>query len=266
MHPILFEIGPLSIKSYGLLLALSFILGTYLSVERAKKVGINTDRILDLVLIILITSVAGARLMFVIIYWGQYAQNPLHIFKIWEGGLVLYGGIIAAVTASFIYFHIAKLSAFKIFDILAPGLALGIFITRIGCFLNGCCFGLSCSADFPLGVTFPEGSPAYYVGLMGSVHPTQLYASLGGLLLFLFFLYIERFKKFDGFLFCLFFILYPVIRFIIEMFRYHDDIVTYEGVRILTVSQIVSICLFVFGIGMYIYLSFKHSNKNEATT
>ncbi len=269
MHPILFEIGPLSLKSYGLMLAISFIIGTFLSTWKAKRVGVNVDRVMDLILIILITSIIGSRLMFVFTYWQDYSKDPIQILKIWEGGLVLYGGILGAVIASFIFVAKVKLPFWKVADILLPCVALGIGITRIGCFLNGCCFGLECSPDFPLGVTFPEGSPASYAGLSEAIHPTQLYSSLGGFLLFAILIFVDRVKKFDGLTFSLFFIIYPIIRFMIEMLRYHDDVFKYGGFRI-TVSQTVSIALFIFGILTLAYLVYRSQKtriaevKNEA--
>ncbi|RMH70397.1 MAG: prolipoprotein diacylglyceryl transferase [Gemmatimonadetes bacterium] len=254
MYPILFEVGALSIKSYGVMLALSFITGTYLSLQRAKQVGLNPDDIIDLILVILVSSIGGARMLFVATHFSYYYTAPIRILMVWEGGLILYGGIIGALLAGWWFVRRRNIPFLKAADTVIPAVALGIGITRIGCFLNGCCFGFSCDPDFVLGVTFPVGSPADIAGLSGKLYPTQLYSSVAGFVLFGVLSVADRKKRFEGFTLSLFLTLYALFRFIVEFYRYHDDAFFYHGQRVMTVSQLISLLLCFGGIGLGGYL------------
>ncbi len=157
MHPELFTIPFLhvTIRSYGFMMLLGFIAALLLARYRSKKVGINPDHISNFAVLALITGVLGARLFYVIHNWDEFSDNPATAFAIWSGGLEFYGGLIAAVGGLFYYCHRKKLSVMQLLDILAPAVMLGLAFGRIGCFLNGCCFGAPCSLNMPLGVRFP---------------------------------------------------------------------------------------------------------------
>ena len=251
MHRILLTLGPLTVYSYGAMLALAFIAGTYLAEWRARKQGFPKDTIVDLSLWMLISSIAGARLLFVIINGEYYRHNIGEAFKIWEGGLVYYGGLILGFWVTVQYLKKKKLPLWKTADILAPSLVLAEAIGRIGCFLNGCCYGKIVEQG---GICFPAAgeSPVFMQQLRDGllppgaryslpVIPAQLYSTGASLVIFFILLKAARYKIFDGFLFWLFILLYSLSRFVIEGFRYYEPNFLFPGG--ITVSQGISILL-----------------------
>jgi len=255
MHRYLLKLGFLTIYSYGAMLALAFIIGTIFAAYRAQRYGLDKNKIVDLMFYILVFSLLGARILFVALNWSYYAEHLPEIFQIWEGGLVFYGGLILAFIVLVWFIKKNHLSFGKILDILAPPVALGIAIGRIGCFLNGCCWG---KISYKWGVRFPlkDNPPAYaqqvFDGLIPKsafcslpVIPTQLYESFACLIIFFILLFAEKYKRFDGFLFWMFILLYSVFRFTVEYFRYYDTNFIYG---VFTVSQIISIILFILAL------------------
>lgn len=259
MFPILFKI-PLfglfgrdffPIHSYGLMVALGFLFGSWFVQWQAKKQGEDPAKALDLVFYILVSSILGSRILFVITAeWDKFLQNPLHLFKIWEGGLVFYGGLIAAVLTSVWYVRKHHLPFWKFFDFFTPAVALGHAIGRQGCFLVGCCFGKPLFAKTWYSVTFsenigslaPTGIPLY---------PTQLMESFGEFLIFLGLAWALKRKKFGGQIFCLYLISYAVLRFFLEFLRGDFDRGFLFDGRLST-SQFIAAILFAFGIGLYL--------------
>lgn len=226
MQRILFSIGPINIYSYGLMLALAFFVGIYLTQRRADKEGIDKNKILDLGFYLLLSGILGARLFFIVINWQDYKENPLDILKVWEGGLVFYGGFILAFTVALYYLKKEKISFLKMLDIIAPSLALGISIGRIGCFLNGCCYAKN---------------PRL---------PIQLWESALALLIFFILLAIEKYKKFNGFLFWIFLFLYSLSRLMMEGLRDYPANYIFAG---LTISQYISIILINLSLVCLVY-------------
>ena len=256
MHPELFRIGPFAVHSYGVMLAISFILGIFVAVRKGEQRGIKGEEIINLSFIIIISSIIGARLFYVLFHLGEFKGRWIYTFwpvqedgSVGLGGLILLGGFILAFLSSVIYVIHKKLNFWKLADSLAPGLAIGIFITRIGCFLNGCCFGKAC--DLPWAVVFPSNSPAGSVMGNISIHPTQLYSALYGLIIFIVLILLERWKLFDGLLIGVFLILYGISRFIVDFFRYYESQMFVVGG--LEFNQLVSLLMFVVGIVMIIY-------------
>lgn len=215
MHPELFGF----VKSYGMMLAISFALGMWLSVRRGRRYGLGSETILDLVFAVLVSSLLGVRILYVATHLDYY--DPWYrMFFLWDGGMTLYGGIIAA-TATVWYFTRRKGIPFLVIaDIFSPGVLLGIGITRIGCFLAGCCFGkpTGCSCA----VQFPVDSPAWRQFGGVPVHPSQLYSSGGGFLAFALLLLLERRLRWRGAAFALFLILYGLSRFVVDFSRYYE--------------------------------------------
>jgi len=255
MHRYLLQIGPVTIYSYGTMLALAFIVGTYLAAKRAQRKGIESSRIIDLSLYILLSSILGARILFVALNWDYYKEHLLDIFKIWEGGLVFYGGLICAFFTVVWVLKKNRLSIWKVADILSAPVALGIAVGRIGCFLNGCCYG---KISFACGICFPakDNPPAFTQQVLDGlvspqaacslpVIPTQLYESAAYLLIFFLLLWFERQKHFAGFSFWMFILLYSFFRFIIEGFRYYDANFVFGA---FTVSQLISVILFIIAL------------------
>ena len=215
MHPQIFGF----VKSYGLLMAISFVLGLFLSIRRGRKQGLSTDAVVDLIFVVLVSSLIGVRLAFVLTHLDQF--HPWYqAFRIWDGGLTLYGGIILAIAAVWWKSRRLGLPFLRVADVLAPGVILGIGVTRIGCFLAGCCFGHP--TDCALGVRFPVGAPATQHYGDVAVHPAQLYASAAGFLVFALLLLWERRPSGDGATFGRFLMLYGVARFLLDFTRYYE--------------------------------------------
>jgi len=254
MYPVLFKLGPIVIHTYGALVALGFLIGIMLAVKRAGKENISPDIILDLSLYILISGIAGARLFEVIVNFNEYRTDLWRIFKIWEGGLTYYGGLIAAIIVAVIFLKKNKLPFWKIADIFAPSLAIGQAVGRLGCLSAGCCYGQP--SDLPWAVTFLNSNSLAPLGI--PLHPTQLYSSLGDFIIFLILLIISRRKKFDGQIFLLYVILYAILRFGLEFLR--DDPRGPLLLNILTVSQFVSVILLI--VGLVVYGRLKSRVKN----
>lgn len=265
MHRILFHIGPIYVYAYGVMLALAFAAGTYLAVIRAKARGIASEKIIDLVFFVLIASLMGARLLFVLLNFGYYQSHLIEAFKIWEGGLVFYGGFIGGLLVALWFLKMNQLNVWRAADVLAPSLALGAAIGRIGCFLNGCCYG---KISYAWGIPFPaEGTPPVYAQQLADgllpygarcslpVLPTQLYEALAYFMLFLFLLWFDSHKRREGVLFWNFVLLYSVARFIVEGLRYYETNFIIFGC--LTVSQLISMAFALLAIVFLIRITIK---------
>ena len=215
MYPILFKIGPLTIHTYGALVAVGFLVGLSLAVKLAKKQGIPGEKILDLGVYLLVSAIIGSRLLFVLIEYKYYIKNPLNIFKLWEGGLVFFGGLLAALPVAIFYLRKNAIPLWSTLDIFAPAIAIGHAIGRLGCFSAGCCHGKI--TYLPWGITFIHPESLAIRGI--PLHPTQLYEAFSEFMVFIFLLLWQRHKSYDGELFGLYILLYSLSRFIIEFFR-----------------------------------------------
>lgn len=248
MLPVLFEFGPLSVYAWGFALSLAIILGTFVAMRLARDINVDSDRILDLAIVLVIGGVVGARLFYVFVYDpARFMENPLEIFAIWRGGLVYYGAFIGGLAAGILYVMVKKLPFWPLADLVAPPLALGYGIVRIGCFMNGCCYGHETESF--LGVIFPylEGAPC----IDGAArYPTQLFSSALGFTLFALLLYLWKRKKFDGQVFLIFLITYSAGRFVVEHFR--ENLMIFGNI---TVSQLVSAVIIVVAGILYRYRS-----------
>lgn len=218
MHPILCNIGPFQIHSYGMLLAVGFLLGIAVSLYFAKREGLPSEVILDLAIYVIIASVVGARLFYVAGQWDQYQNNLLEIFMVQKGGLVFLGGLLAAILVVFWYAKLKSIPVLKLLDVITPGTAIGYAIGRLGCFFNGCCFGLP--TGLPWGVVFPFGSLANLYYPDKHIHPTQLYSAALMFIFFIILFFSYRLKKSDGQVFWWGIIFYAIYRFAVEFLRY----------------------------------------------
>lgn len=248
VFPILFSLGSLKIYAYGFFVAIGFILGFIFALRRGRQEGISDERIADLLFLIVISSIAGSRLLFVLVNPEHFLDDPLQIFKVWEGGLVFYGGLLLAVIVSFGYLKWNRLPAWNVSDLFAPAIALGLFFGRIGCFFAGCCYGKETS--LPWGVTFTD--PSSLARLNVTLHPTQIYEAIGSLALFLFLNWKGKRKVFDGQIFSLFLLLYSTLRFMIEFLR--DDPRGFFFGGVLSTSQGIGIFLALISLFMLFYL------------
>jgi phosphatidylglycerol:prolipoprotein diacylglycerol transferase len=266
MHPILFEIpkieigswviGPIPIRLYGLMIGIGFLLGIWLASRRAKKEGIDPDRILDMGVYLLLAAVIGSRILYVLTNLNEFARNPLDAFAIWKGGLVFYGGLLAAIPVGMWYVRKHQLPFWKTGDIFAPYIALGHAFGRLGCFFAGCCYGAPCSGSFCLVFTDPHSLAPQGVPL----YPTQLMESGGEFFNFLVLLVLYRYRKFDGQIFWLYPLLYSVLRFTVEFFRGDTARGLYFGGAVST-SQIIAVGMFIVSLAMLWRLSRTRNAK-----
>ncbi len=264
MHPVVIEIGPVAIRTYGFLLALAFIAGIWFAARRARRQGLGIDWLPDLSLIVLISAVVGSRFFYVIYHLDEFEGHVLDMINpiqssgdIGIGGLSMFGGLVLAIACGVLYVYLKRLKVWKITDILAPSVMLGLGIARIGCFLNGCCFGLPSQSC--LAVTFPHNSPAGYMFPDTPIFPIQLVASLLGFTIFGLLLLLERYKNFDGFTFWLMLVFYSMARFTVDFFRYYEEnafLITF-GRAGLTINQVLSVLLFLLSLFMWNHLRKK---------
>ncbi|QTA80371.1 Phosphatidylglycerol--prolipoprotein diacylglyceryl transferase [Desulfonema limicola] len=257
MYPILIKIGPFAIYTYGFFVAMGFLAGILLGKYEAGNLGQDPEKISDLCFYILISAIAGARLFYILTTPETFLNNPLEIFKIWNGGLVFYGGFIGALTAAFIYLNYHKMPLWQTIDILTPSLALGHFLGRLGCFFAGCCYGKSC--DLPWAVTFthPESLALKNIPL----HPTQLYSSFANLIIFCFLWYFRKYKRFEGQLFWVYVLIYAVVRSIIEIFR--GDFRGSFFMETMSTSQVIAGILCIIAVFMLFILGKQAQTKPE---
>ncbi|MBA7608817.1 Phosphatidylglycerol--prolipoprotein diacylglyceryl transferase [subsurface metagenome] len=265
MFRYLLEIGNFRIPAYGLMIVIGYFTAMHLSSKLAQRKGIEPIYIQSLSVWLIIGLVIGARLWFVAEYWDYFRVNFIEIFKIWEGGMVFYGGFIGGFILGLLYLKIKRLYIPEVLDSIAPGLAVGIAIGRIGCFLNGCCFGKI--TNCAIGIRFPQRylPPVYWSHLKRGfiesdslwslpVIPTQLISTASLLVIFGILWRIRRKVLFPGFHFSLFIGLYGSHRFVIDYFRY------YEGsalvLKFLTLSQAFSILMIMVSI-IFIIVGFK---------
>lgn len=271
MFRTLFSVGSFEIHTYGVMQAIAFFTAIFITIRRVKKEGVDPNIVFDLAIWVLVSLVIGARIWYVVEHLSEYSENPFDIFKIWEGGLVFYGGFIGGLLGALLFLRIRKLSFTKIGDLAAPSFAIGIAIGRIGCFLNGCCYG---RVSYRFGITFParEFPPAYADQLKHNlikpgaaeslpVIPTQLYSVLNNLIIFVILIFLSRRKPFQGFLIWIFFGLYGVHRFIIDFFRYYEG--TAKVFKVLTLSQITSLCIVILSVFSLVILHRAKKKKGQ---
>lgn len=251
MHPVIFQIGPVTIYSYGLMIALGIVVGLALARRQAGREGIAGDKIVDITFYCLLAAFIGARLGHILLDLHTYLAEPLAILKIWEGGLLFYGGLIPAVAVGIWYIKHLRLPLWQVADIFAPSIAIGHAFGRIGCFLAGCCYGTP--TDLPWGVTFthprtlaPQGIP---------LHPTQLYSAFALLMLFVLLVWLRKRKAFHGELFWTYSLCFAVGRFFVEFLRGDDRGTILSG--LLSATQGISILLAGISTFMFLYLRRK---------
>jgi phosphatidylglycerol:prolipoprotein diacylglycerol transferase len=276
MHPVIFETDlfgllgePWSLHTYGLLIAGGFLLSMTLAGQQAKREGEDGDTVVDMAFYLLLAGLAGSRLVFIITKFDEYVKNPIEIFMFWRGGLVWYGGFIAAALFVAYYCKRHRLNYFKMADILMPFVALAHAFGRFGCLMAGCCFGKPTDALW--GIVFPHNSMAQQAqqseGLVSvdalslPVHPTQLYEAGFEIGMFWLLTLIRPHKRFHGQLFLTWLAAYPIARSIIEMFRGDKE----RGILfVLSTSQWISILVAGAAVALFFYLRKKRSAEAAA--
>ncbi len=222
MHPILVQLGPITIRYYGLMYIIAIAIGFYLLWKevRRKNLPVTMESLLDLLLLTIPLALIGARLYYVVFRLDYYGRYPLDIFKIWEGGLAIHGGVLGGVLAVLLFARWKRVKFWPLADAIAPSLVLGQAIGRIGNLMNGDAYGVP--TTLPWGLHFPADSPAgmAYPGL--ATHPSMIYEMILDLAIFAY-LWATRKKGYkDGFSTAMYFILYAVARSIVSMTRGDD--------------------------------------------
>ena len=242
MHPILVNIGPLTIHSYGFFVAAAFLASMAWTCREAKSRGLDHALVSDLGFYVILGAILGARILYILINPVYFFHNPLEIFMFWKGGLVFLGGAILAGLAGYRYLKKRNQPLWPWLDAMAVSVPLGQAIGRIGCLSAGCCYGGHCS--LPWSITFTD--PTSLAPLNVPLYPTQIYHSLAGLSTFLILLTAKRFLKTDGMLAGFFLVLYAIFRFTIEFYRgdYRGDF------GFLSVTQVIAMGVFCLGIGI----------------
>src|SRR5918912_112447 len=252
MHPRLLELGPITVYTYGVLLAAAYLLGLKLAMVRAKSRGLDQTRVLDLGIYIIISALVGAKLLLLVTDFSTFRNDPKELLTLARSGGVFYGGLILAVVVALWYIRKIGLPLWTTCDVFAPGIAVGHVVGRFGCLFAGCCYGKP--TKMPWGITFTDPFAAANVGtpLGRPLHPTQLYEAGAELLILIVLLATERKgRPYPGRTFWLYMLLYAVSRFIIEFFRGDER----GTVGMFSTSQFISILLAPLAVAMLVYLA-----------
>lgn len=252
MYPTLFELGPVTIYSYGVLLAAAYLLGLKFAMVRGRQRGLDEARVMDLGIYVIISALVGAKLMLLVVDFRQFTTNPAELLGLLRSGGVFYGGLILAVSVALWYLRRYRMPTWAVCDAFAPGIALGHVVGRLGCLLAGCCYGRP--TDVPWAIVFSNPLAAANVGtpLDVHLHPTQLYeATAEALILGLLLSTESRGRAFPGRTFWSYILLYGASRFVIEFYR-GDPRGMVMG--LLSTSQFISLLLMPLAIVMLVRL------------
>jgi phosphatidylglycerol:prolipoprotein diacylglycerol transferase len=256
MHPILFQFSGLTLYSFGLIVAIAFLVGTLWIAVRARRIGEDANLYLEGMLWFIIAAIAGARLFYIFFFPQEFLADPVRVLFS-QGGLVWYGGMAGVSLAVILFTRLKKLSLWRFADVMTPPAAIGLAIGRIGCLMAGCCYGGPC--DLPWAIHYPAGHETHPAG----VHPAPLYESLALVLVTLMLARVDKHKRFDGETTWFFFILYGIVRFLLEYVR-GDRLVWIEALN-LSASQVISLAGIALGAGMLFYLSRRRPGSEAAS-
>jgi len=254
VFPRLIQIGSFYLPTYGVILAIAYLVGIWLLRRKARAEGLPEQKIFDFSLYVLAAAILGAKALLVIVEWRRFAANPRSLVEVLRSGGVFYGGLIAATAVGIWYMQKQRLPAWKVADMGAPSIALGEAIGRWGCFAAGCCYGKP--TDGPLGVRFTDPFAHEAVGtpLDVPLHPSQIYLSVNAFLIFLILQWAYRRRTFDGEVFWLYVLLYAITRGFIENFR-GDSVRGFLIPGILSTSQFIGLVAAAAAVGMLVFLS-----------
>lgn len=253
MHPILFSFGPITIYSYGVLLAAAYLIGLGMAVRRANAAGLDGNRVLDLGIWVIIAALVGAKALLFIVDFQHFTSSWNAFTTLLRSGGVFYGGLIGAIVVCIYLLRKHRLPLWPSADLFAPGIAMGYMVGRLGCLMAGCCYGRP--TDVAWAITFTDPAANINVGtpLGTPLHPTQVYESLAGLLIFAVLVVLERRgRSFPGRTFWSFVLLYAVSRFMIEFYRGDDRGFVFD---MISTSQLISLVLAPLSLFMLWYLS-----------
>ncbi|HAB18068.1 MAG TPA: prolipoprotein diacylglyceryl transferase [Verrucomicrobiota bacterium] len=250
MKPILFHLGHFPIHTFGVLVALGFLAGLMVSAFNMRRLGLNGEAIYDLAPWLVVAGLVGARVWYVGSYWQRdFVGRPwTEAFAVWQGGLVYYGGLILGTLVGIWRIHAMKLPLWTVADCLAPGVALGHAFGRLGCLMNGCCFGRP--TTLPWGIHFPPTHSTH----PAAVHPTQIYEALLNVAFFAALMWGVRHRRFPGQVFSVYLMGYAVLRSFTEWFRGDYDVRSSPLAGVLTPGQLTSLLILIAGIALFLVL------------
>ena len=237
--------GPLSVPTYGILLVIGMLAGLWIVTRQARREGLAAETVTDLAVYAIIAGLIGAKVLLVVVEWSHYSRNPRDLFALFQSGGVFYGGLLGAIPVAFWYARRHHLDGWKTADVLAPGVAIGQAVGRLGCFMAGCCYGRP-APNLPWAVTFRDVYANRNVGtpLDTPLHPTQIYESVACFLILGILLWMAPRKRFHGQLVLAYVFLYAVARFIVEMYR-GDTIRGFVLGGRLSTSQFIAVLMVV---------------------
>lgn len=257
------NVGPLTLHTYGVLLAIAFLAGLYVAARLARKDGMDAARVTDLGVYVLIAGLLGAKLLLVVVEWGHYKVNPGEIWSLLQSGGVFYGGLLGALPVAWLLARRYGLDGWRTADVLAPGVIVGQAIGRLGCFAAGCCHGKP--ADVPWAVRFTDVYAARSVGtpLDTPLHPVQLYESLAAFAILGVLLWLFPRRRFYGQIVMMYGLLYAVARFAIEFVR-GDAARGFVFGGVLSTSQFIAILMILAVGAFWPYLVKNHAVPQAA--
>jgi phosphatidylglycerol:prolipoprotein diacylglycerol transferase len=215
MFPDLISIGPFTIHTYGFFVAVGFAVGILTAVKVGKTQGVPSQQVMDMAFVMIVWAIIGSRLFYVLINFSYYKAHPLDIIKIWQGGLVFSGGLVATAAAMWWYLRRHRLAFWSTGDLWAPSLALGQAIGRFGCFMAGCCYGRPTGSSWGVIFTHPQSLAPLNIPL----YPTQVFEAVSGFAVFLVLIFLHGKKTFEGQVFLWYLILHSTARLFVERFR-----------------------------------------------
>lgn len=247
MFPRIVTVGDFFLPSYGVLVALAFIVALWITTKLAKEKGLDPDTVSNLAVYCAFGGIIGAKLTMYLFDWGHYWEHPDDMFSVstLQAAGVYQGGLILAIGVAYWYMKKHGLPFLHTADLFTPGLAIAHAIGRLGCFAAGCCYGEKCTLPWAVTFTDPEAARRVGVPLGIPLHPTQLYEAMGNLVLFVI-LWLKFRKGYkDGELLGYYLILYSILRFGVEFFRHHEQALPF-GLPI-SITQWISVGLFLLG-------------------
>jgi phosphatidylglycerol:prolipoprotein diacylglycerol transferase len=263
MYPEIFHIGSFPINTYGVFLAIAFLCAILIAVRLAARDGLPRERIYDLSLWMLLGGLVGSKVL-MLFTEPEYRDHPMQLLSLdfLRSGGVFYGGLIGAVLMGYFLMKRYKLPWWKTADACAPGIAIGNFFGRQGCFAAGCCWGKP--TTLPWGVKFTElGHEITGVPTGTYLHPTQLYESLAMLIVFFLLLWLHKHKRFSGQVILVYALLYSIVRFAIEFVRDdpRGDIFGLTTLTGLSTSQMISL---IVGVGAAVLLVIRRRRASTS--
>lgn len=256
MLPILFHVGPFPVRAWGLLLMLGFLLATWRAGKNAARYKIAKEDVWDIALVGLLGGVIGARLAFVGLNTGYFLAHPGEIPALWAGGMTFYGGLGGGILAGVLACRAKNINIGDMSDLAAVSFPLGYCLGRIGCLLNGCCYGGLCDLPWATRFHLQDGS------LTAPSHPAQLYSALAAVAMYALLLPLEKTRRFRGQVMLAFVFLYGVYRFVIEFVR-EGVTADVTSVAHLTQGQVASLLLAVFAALAYAVLLQKATRQGK---